>query len=156
MEHEILVYNKTRKKISKKFIEDVILRALNFLKLKQPIELAVLVIDKGEIKRLNKIWRRKNKVVDELSFGLNSRKRSNLPAGRQEFAKKQNEVLELGEIIINADKISEKNNLSKILIHSLLHLLGYNHEKSATEAQKMEHLEVKIFKYLSIGLEIRN
>ena len=56
MAHEILIYNKTRRKIPKKLISDVVLRALKFLQLKQPAELAVLIVDKREIKRLNKIY----------------------------------------------------------------------------------------------------
>ncbi|HEY4495109.1 MAG TPA: rRNA maturation RNase YbeY [Candidatus Paceibacterota bacterium] len=144
MKHEILVYNQTRSKVPEKFILDVILRTFDFLKLKQPAELAVLIVSAEEIRKLNKIWRKKNYTPDELSFGLNSRKQ----AGRAKFAKKQNKMLELGEIVVNVNKISDKNNLSKILIHSLLHLLGYDHERSTAEAKKMEHLEEKILNNL--------
>ncbi len=122
--------------MSEKFIKIVILRTLTLLKLKQPVELAVLVVDKEEIKRLNKIWREVNETPDELSFGLNSRQ-------RVEFAKGLHNMLSLGEIIINAEKISDKDYLSKILIHSLLHLLGYSH-------RQMEGLENKILKSLKI------
>ena len=66
MKHEILIYNKTREKIPEKFIKITIAKALRFLKLKQPVEMAVLVVDKKEIQRLNKIWRKKNKTPDEL------------------------------------------------------------------------------------------
>jgi len=136
MKHEILVYNKTPQKILKKFIVQTILKVLNFLKLKQPVELAVLVVDKEEIKRLNKIWRKVNETPDELSFGLNSRQTAKI-------AKGLHSMLSLGEIIINAEKISDKNRLPKILIHSLLHLLGYSHGQ-------MEGLENKILKSLEI------
>ena len=136
MKHEILIYNKTRKKVPKKFIKAVVLDALDFLKLKRPVELAVLVVDKNEIKRLNKIWRKKNETPDELSFGLNSRQMAG-------FASGINNVLNLGEIVINAEKISDKNYLSKILVHCLLHLLGYSH-------RQMEGLENKILKSLEI------
>ena len=146
MKHEILIYNKTHEKISKEFIESVILRTFDFLKLKQPMELAVLVVDGDEIKRLNKIWRHESDMPDELSFGLNSR----LPVGEVKFAKKQNRVLELGEIIINVDKIFNRNNFAKILIHSLLHLLGHHHEKSAAEAKKIDQLEKRILKNLKV------
>ena len=140
MKHEILIYNKTKRKVSEKFtplrgvtqrvIISTILKTLDFLKLKQPVEMAVLVVDKEEIKRLNKIWRKKNTTPNELSFGLNSR----------QIAKVVNDsgsVLELGEIVVNAEKISDKNYLSKILVHSLLHLLGYSHKQ-------MEKFEEKI------------
>ncbi len=138
MKHEILVYNKTRKKVPEKFIKNVVLKVLDLLKLKQPIQLAVLVVDKEEIKKLNKVWRGVNETPDELSFGLNSRRMVG-------FAKGLDSMLSLGDILINAEKISDKNYLSKILIHSLLHLLGYSH-------RRMEGLENKILK----SLEIRN
>ncbi len=132
MKHEILIYNKTKRRVPKRFIVFVILKALQFLKIKQPVEMAVLIVDKEEIKRLNKIWRGVNETPDELSFGSNSHQIGI-------FANNNNSMLELGEIILNAEKISDKNYLSKILIHSLLHLLGYSH-------RRMENLENKIIK----------
>jgi len=122
--------------VPEKFIKTVVLRALNLLKLKQPVELAVLVLGQAEIRKLNKVWRKKNEVPGELSFGFNSRQMA-------VFAKSFPNVLSLGEIIINAEKISDKNYLSKILIHSLLHLLGYSH-------RRMESLENKVIKKLEI------
>ena len=136
MKHEILVYNKTRKRVPEKFIKTVVLRALNLLKLKQPVELAVLFLGQAEIRKLNKVWRKKNEVPGELSFGFNSRQMA-------VFAKSFPNVLSLGEIIINAEKISDKNYLLEILIHSLLHLLGYSH-------RRMESLENKVIKKLEI------
>lgn len=162
MKHEILIYNKTRRQVPQQFIKSVIFGVLGFLKLKQPVELAVLVVSEKEIKRLNKIWRRQDKVVDELSFGLNSRLPARFAgalarrAGGTKFAKKQNKVLALGEIVISSEKIRDKKYLTTLLIHSLLHLLGHHHEKAAIEAKKTERLEEKIFKHLSISLEIRN
>ena len=143
MKHEILVYNKTRYKVPKKFISNRILRTLDFIKLKQPVELAVLVVSPSEIKRLNKIWRHKDYIPDELSFGFNSRKIT-------KFAKEQNRVLELGEIVVNVNKIIDKSNLAKILVHSLLHLLGKHHETSEAEAKKVEAIEKNILKHLNL------
>jgi len=136
MKHEILIYNKSRKKIPEEFIKATITKVLRFLKLKQPVETAVLVVGQAEIRRLNKIWRKKNEVPDELSFGLNSRQTVGLAKGLYS-------MLSLGEIVINVKKVSNKNYLSKILIHSLLHLLGYSHGR-------MENLEKEIFKHLNI------
>ena len=142
MKYEILIYNKTREKIPKEFIKSIISRALNFLKIKRPAELAVLVVSPLEIKRLNKLWRHKSYTPDELSFGLNSRKSAHL-------VRRQNKVLELGEIVVNSEKIFDKKYLTTLLIHSLLHLLGYDHEKSIAKAKKMEKLEKQILKYLN-------
>lgn len=141
MRHEILIYNRIRRKIPRKLITEIILKILKSLKSKQPVELAVLIVDKYEIKRLNKVWRNKNYIPDELSFGLNSRK-------SETFAKNKSNVLRLGEIVINGDKISDKKYLTIILIHGLLHLLGYGHEQSAVQAKKMEKIEEKLLKHL--------
>ena len=141
MRHEILIYNRIRRKIPRKLITEIILKILKSLKSKQPVELAVLIVDKYEIKRLNKVWRNKNYIPDELSFGLNSRK-------SEVFAKNKSNVLRLGEIVINGDKISDKKYLTIILIHGLLHLLGYSHEQSAVQAKKMEKIEKKLLKHL--------
>lgn len=143
MKSEILIYNKTKRRIPGKLIKSVILEALQFLKPKQPVELAVLVLNEAETKKLNKSWRNKNYIPDELSFGLNSRE-------IKIFDKLDSNMLSLGEIVINVDKISDRKNLSKILIHALLHLLGHHHEKSAAEAKKIEYLEEKILRYLKI------
>lgn len=143
MKHEILIYNQTKQKVPKMLIKETILKSFQFLKLKQPAELAVLVVSSSEIKRLNKVWRNKNYIPDELSFGLNSRQ-------KVKFAKRKNNVLELGEIVINSSKISHRNKLAEILVHSLLHLFGKHHENSRAEAEKMERLEKKVLKYLKI------
>ena len=96
--------------------------------------MAVLIIGGKEIKRLNKIWRKKNETPDELSFGLNSREMTR-------FANDRDNVINLGEIAVNVEKISDKRHLLKILIHSLLHLLGYSHK----QMEKFEkNLEIKL------------
>ena len=142
MKHEILIYNKSKKKTPKKFVEHITFKPLAFFKLKQPVALAVLIVSPSEIKRLNKIWRHKNDTPDELSFGLNSHK-------KEKFAQGGFDVVNLGEIVVNIDKISDKNYLSRMLIHSLLHLTGRHHETSELEARKMESLEKKILTYLN-------
>ena len=134
MKHEILIYNKTKRKVPEKFIKTAVVKILDLLKLKQPIEMAVLIIGGNEIKRLNKIWRKKNETPDELSFGLNSREMTR-------FANDRDNVINLGEIAVNVEKISDKRHLLKILIHSLLHLLGYSHK----QMEKFEkNLEIKL------------
>ena len=66
--------------------------------------------------------------------------------------KKEKEIY-LGDIIINLSQVKKKNNkdkfkeeLNKLWIHGLLHLLGYDH-KSNTKYLQMQKLENK-FSYL--------
>jgi len=105
--------------------------------------LSLAFVDKEEIKKLNKKYRRKNKPTDVLSFLLDE------PFGSTQGKKY------LGEIIICPDivkenakkyKISARQEMMKVFVHGILHLLGYEHEKSQKEAEIMEKKQEK---YLS-------
>jgi probable rRNA maturation factor len=90
-------------------------------------------IDKEEIKKLNKKYRRKNKPTDVLSFLLDERQYLG-------------EIIICPEIIVeNAKKygISTRKEMMKVFVHGILHLLGYDHEKSQKEAEIMEKKQEK-------------
>jgi probable rRNA maturation factor len=98
--------------------------------------LSLAFVGKEEIKKLNKKFRKKNKATDVLSFGL-----------------KENGYL--GEIIICPEVVKEnakkdgvpaEKEILKVFVHGILHLCGYDHEKSEKEAEEMEKVQEK---YLS-------
>ena len=111
------------------------------------IYISVLVTDDNSIKKINKKFRKINKPTNVLSFPNN------------DFGmKKKDQILILGDIVISLEKIyseSEEQNkkfshhLSHIIIHGLLHLIGYDHE-DPNEAMKMEKKEEFILSKLSI------
>jgi probable rRNA maturation factor len=75
-----------------------------------------------EIKRLNQRYRKKNKPTDVLSFGVIGE--------------------EIAEIVICPEEVEKngedfKKELTRVLIHGILHLFGYDHEKKKSEAEKM-------------------
>ena len=86
--------------------------------------LSIALVGQGRIRELNKKYRKKNKVTDVLTFG----------EGLNEI------VICLREVKKNAKgfKSTFKKELARVLIHGILHLLGYNHEKDTKEAEKME------------------
>lgn len=107
-------------------------------KLKQEISLSLLTT--AEIKKLNKVYRRKDKVTDVLSFSLAEREL-------------------LGEVLICVDQASKQakargHNLTKeiqiLTIHGILHLLGYDHEASQLAWQKQLKMEANILKKMLI------
>lgn len=111
---------------------------------KSEYELLVRLVDKDEIKRLNKVYRHQNKPTNVLSF------EHNLPV----------EITEkiLGDVVICAEIVREEahvqnksfgNHLIHMAIHGTLHLLGYNHVASK-EADEMEKLEIKILATMHI------
>jgi len=113
----------------------IALKTLNFLKLKQAISI-VLVGDK-RIQELNNEYRHKNKITDVLSFG---------DWQEENF---------LGEVIICVPQakrqakdfgIDLKTEMIRLLVHGILHLAGYDHEKSKKEEKIMFGLQDQILK----------
>ena len=97
-----------------------------------------------EIKKLNKRFRKKNKSTDVLSFPFDEKNQLN------NRIKREKEIY-LGDIIVNLGKIKNKSNkikfqeeLNKLWIHGLLHLLGYDH-KSDKKYLHMQKLENQFF-----------
>ena len=102
---------------------------------KKNFYLSIALIGVSRIKKLNKKYLKRDYPTDVLVF-----------PETESYLKINN----LGEIVIcpqvvkkNAKKfkLTFKKELSKILIHGILHLLGYDHEKSKKEAEKMERKE---------------
>ena len=100
--------------------------------------LTVAFVDEEEIQKLNKKFRKKDSVTDILSFS---------PV----------EEDSLGELVLclsaaSGTKISEFSDtgwLYYLILHGILHLLGFDHENGETEAQKMYGLQDEIFKKLT-------
>ena len=96
---------------------------------KNVIFCTLLLSNNKEIKYLNIKFRKKNKSTDVLSFPFHNKKIL------FKKLKKEKEVY-LGDIIINLNKVSSKENLknfklefNKLWIHGLVHLFGYDHKK---------------------------
>lgn len=100
-------------------------------------ELSVVLCDDAFIHPLNRDWRGKDKPTDVLSF-----------AQREgEGANPDDNVL--GDVIISVETATRQaeerghplgHELRVLLVHGILHLLGYDHEEDE-EAEEMEALE---------------
>jgi probable rRNA maturation factor len=92
--------------------------------------ISLALVGKEEIKKLNKKFRGKNKPTDVLSFDLST----NYPLPTTNSY--------LGEIVICPEVVKEKEEeILRVFIHGILHLLGYDHEKSKAEEIKMQEKE---------------
>lgn len=103
-------------------------------------ELSVVFLNQQQMQKYNKEYRKKNYPTDVLSFPADE-----LPQEKRRY---------LGDILLCVDKASENavitgssidRELQVLLLHGVLHLLGYDHE---TDHGEMDALERKLRKRL--------
>jgi len=131
---KIEINNQTKHKIDLRLVEKVVKVFAQAYKINKNKEISLAFVGDTEIKKLNKSYRGLNKATDILSF-----------PGEDNF---------LGEIIIDYDQIkrqavsfknSAKKELIFILVHGLLHLIGYEDETDK-EREEMIKLGEKFIK----------
>ncbi len=108
--------------------------------------------DDAEIRRLNREFRGLDKPTNVLSF-------ANIDdEDFGDYVKVSSEI-ELGDIIIAYETLSReaaekkiplRDHFSHLLIHGLLHLLGFDHQEDE-EAEYMENFEIKILQQFNIS-----
>lgn len=148
--------NRTSAKIDKNFLTKVAQRVFQEerVQFKKRIEVDIIIVSSPEIRRLNKRYRHKDKVTDVLSFPMFGRE-SNF------FTFAPDQPLNLGEVVISYDEAKKtakilnypiKQELARLLIHGILHLLGYDH-KTSKEGKMMRIREEKIYKKLGFDYD---
>ncbi|MDQ7037914.1 MAG: rRNA maturation RNase YbeY [Aquificota bacterium] len=135
--NEILI--KVRKgKIRKREIRAKVEKILRLLGTENA-EISVLITSDEEIRRLNKDYRGKDTPTDVLSF----------PMGDDVGGRRI-----LGDVVISIDTarkqaedlgVSVEERLDRLLIHGILHLLGYDHEGGEEELREFAELEEKVY-----------
>ncbi len=115
---------------------------LGFLGLKAA-ELSITLTDDEAIHQLNRDFRGKDKPTDVLSFPQIEDGAALLATILRES---DGPPVPLGDIVISIEtasrqahamQIAAADRLRTLLIHGLLHLLGYDHERSPAEARRM-------------------
>lgn len=109
-------------------------------------ELSLLLVDNEYIKELNFMYRGKDEATDVLSFAMNE-------LGEEEPELEElDDINMLGDIVISVEQAwhqsqeyghSLERELGYLLVHGLLHLLGYDHE-SEREQKLMREWEEKL------------
>ena len=107
-------------------------------------ELSVVLVSDREMQALNRRWRRRDRPTDVLSFA------------QREGAGGAPDGL-LGDVVISLDTARRQarergeslgREADRLLVHGLLHLLGYDHERSASEARRMQRRERALARWL--------
>ena len=103
--------------------------------------LTIALADDRRVRALNARDRRKDKPTNVLSY----------PSGERDF---------LGDVVLARQTVwreaksqgkTAADHLSHLVVHGTLHLLGYDHETSEADAERMEALERRILAKLGIA-----
>lgn len=107
-------------------------------------ELSLELVGDGRMRRLNRLYRKKDRTTDVLAFPM---RESHNPCPAL-----------LGDVVISVPTAirqakefgrSVGDELAALLVHGVLHLCGYDHERSAREALRMRRRETAIVKRLN-------
>ena len=111
------------------------------------LEISLLFTGDDAMRRVNAQWRAKDQPTNVLSFPSRQIAPGNMPDSM------------LGDIVLARETIvreAERNNIpidnhvAHLLVHGLLHLIGYDHMTDA-EARQMENLETRILSELGLS-----
>lgn len=116
-------------------------------------EVSVSFVSNSEIRQLNKAYRNKDAETDVLSFPLTSED------GTEEKNNETGAVL-LGDVVISLETAvkqaamyghSLEREVGFLTVHSMLHLLGYDHETSPLDERIMREKEEGVLEKLGIS-----
>lgn len=116
-----------------------------------PAEISVTFVDNEQIRELNAQYRNKDSATDVLSFPLGE-------DGVYDINQETGAYL-LGDIVISVPRAIEqaelyghslRRELGFLTVHSMLHLLGYDHENEGIEAVRMREKEEQVLGKLGL------
>jgi rRNA maturation RNase YbeY len=106
--------------------------------------LSLEIVGDSRMRRLNRQFRRQDKTTDVLAFATREARGPFSPL--------------LGDVVISLPQAIRQSRqrgnpieaeLAALLIHGVLHLCGYDHERSPADARKMKRKEQRIFRLVN-------
>lgn len=133
------IFNETDEEIDIEEIKKLVDYALKYKNLEN-VEFNIIFVDNETIRNINKEYRKIDKETDVISFALEDNEDIKFEFGRL-----------LGDIYISIPKMkeqakeyghSQQRELSFLIIHGLLHLLGYDHMTKEEEEVMFKEQEL--------------
>jgi probable rRNA maturation factor len=140
-------------KIDQQAIERLVAHVLAGENVAPPAEISIWITDEDELHTLNRTYRNVDRSTDVLSFGAEDHDTT--------FVLAPDQPRPIGDLAISYPHVvrqateyghSEDRELSYLVTHGLLHLLGYDHEQP-DEAHKMRGREEALLGALGITRE---
>lgn len=140
----------------KMLVREAIETTLDFEDFQNSCEVSVTFTDDCGIHELNKKFRGVDRPTDVLSFPLLDYDGDTDEPPIDEI------VNNLGDIVISLERAEAqadeyghgfKREVAFLCVHSMLHLLGYDHEKSDEDDVEMRARQTEIMKIMGLGIE---
>ncbi|MEQ4489267.1 MAG: rRNA maturation RNase YbeY [Dehalococcoides mccartyi] len=150
MEINVIVKPPFKKLVSTPFLKKIASETLKAQAADPNSELGIVITGQEEIKDLNLKYRGLDEPTDVLSFYMLEENPENLTAA-DDFPTPPDENIHLGEIIISYPQAelqataaghSVSHEIAFLLIHGVLHLLGYDHHEVVAEAVMKSHQDI--------------
>ena len=125
-----------------------------------PCEINVLVTTDEGIRTINRVQRNIDKPTDVLSFPMFELEAGKLPPSWEPYTDAETGFVPLGDMAISYERVraqaaeyghSVKRELSYLTVHSVLHLLGYDHLDEGEQKRQMRAAEERIMAQLVLG-----
>lgn len=146
------VEDEFRTLVDRAWVRKIVRQVLKAEKVTPPYDLGLVFTDIERVRQLNRDYRGVNQPTDVLAFYMRPQKGSD-----SSFANPPDGVAHLGDVIISYPQAlaqareqghSVQRELALLVIHGVLHLLGYDHEEPQ-EAKKMRAREKELLEKYS-------
>ena len=155
MKNKIYIDNRQSKSEVSQEIKQLVKKSCNMVlrleRFSSPAEVSIVFIDNNEIRSLNNLYRGIDSETDVLSFPLGEEAQYDI--------NEENGTYLLGDIVISIEKAEEQaalyehalqREIAYLIVHSMYHLLGYDHELGADKATQMRLREEEALKKLGL------
>jgi probable rRNA maturation factor len=130
MKFNLEINNQTKAPLSRKYFERVILEAIKSSKVRLlgKLDLSLAIVSQAEIRKINRIYRKKNKSTDVLSF-------SDYKKGKKDVFSELIVCYNYVKKSSMLNRISLKKEMAYVISHGIFHCLGFKHGKEMFNLQ---------------------
>lgn len=139
----VTVSRKFGRCISRKWLIKTVQKVLQSAGLAMTVEIGLVITGDKTIRRLNRIYRGEDETTDVLAFPMSSQEDTH-------FVQPPDGIRHLGEVIVCYPQATRQcephghtvtEELKLLIVHGVLHLLGYDHETPSEKARMQEKEE---------------
>ena len=138
----------------KMLVRKAVVHSLEYEGFRADAEVSVSFVDNDRIREINNEFRKTDKPTDVLSFPL-------IDFDKADYTVADEPELSLGDIVISLERADEQarefghsfeREVAFLTVHSMLHLLGYDHVNSEDEDVQMRRRQREILEQMGLGV----